>query len=74
MKALGRGSMASYIKIGLDIAGVVLWALALLIGLAMIVYGAVIFAVHIGLAAATIFSSGAADTEGHVRYDLQLDP
>jgi hypothetical protein len=74
MKALGRGSLASYIKVGLDIAGALFWAAALVIGLAMIVYGAVIFAIHVGLLAATIFSGGAADHQGHVRYDLQLDP
>ena len=74
MKALGRGSIAAYIKIGLDVAAVLFWIAALGIGLAAIAYGGLLLAVHGGLMAASIFSTGAANQSGNVRYNLTVDP
>lgn len=56
MKALGRGSLASYLKIALDVAGVVLWIAAVGVGLAVIAYAGLLIAVHGGLLAVNIFS------------------
>lgn len=48
MKALGRGSIASFIKIALEIIWIVLWVAAIGLGVAAIGYGLAALGIHFG--------------------------
>lgn len=74
MKALGRDSVASYIKVGLDIAGVLFWIAAGVVGVGIIAFVGLLIAVEAGVVAVSIFNTGASDVSGHLRYDLTVDP
>jgi len=49
MKALGRGSLASYVKIALDVAAVAFWIAAVAVALAAIGYAGLMIAIHGGM-------------------------
>jgi thiamine transporter ThiT len=70
MKALGKGSIASIVKVGLDVVWVLFWAGAALIGVAAIVY-----AIVGGLAAANMMPQGvqnALSTQGRAAPQLAV--
>ncbi len=48
MKALGKGSIASFVQVGLQIAWIVLWVLAGLLVVGAIAYGVVLFMISNG--------------------------
>lgn len=63
MKALGKGSVASVIKIGLDVVWVVLWIAAIAIG------ATALLSVALALLSSTVFAGGAIDIGGEVHID-----
>lgn len=65
MKALGKGSIASIIRVGLAVVWVVLWVLAVCLIIAAAAYGAFLVLTSLGVIGQEIFPSG----EGHVRID-----
>lgn len=77
MKALGKGSIASIIRVGLLIAWVVLWVAAAGVALGAIVYGAVLLLISNGMIDPTLLQGGGGDInlggesggDFHVTYD-----
>ncbi|MGD9968481.1 MAG: DUF2975 domain-containing protein [Hyphomonadaceae bacterium] len=77
MKALGKGSIASVIRIGLMIAWVMLWIAAVAVGLGAISYGVLLALVANGVIDPALLQGGAGDVnlggDGggnfHVTYD-----
>jgi len=75
MKALGQGSIASIVRIGLVIAWYGLWLLAVLLGLAAIVYGAILALIANGMIDPSLFEGGdgsidaGGSGEFHFTYD-----
>jgi hypothetical protein len=67
MKALGKGSIASRVKVGLDIARIVLWAVAAAVAAIAVVY-AVLWAL---VAAGMLDHAGLAAFEGNIRFQDQ---
>ncbi len=63
MKALGQGSIASIVRVGLQIAWIVLWVVAGLLALGAIAYGAVLAMIGSGAIDASVLTGG----EGAVR-------
>jgi len=63
MKALGKGSIASIVRIGLQIAWVVLWVLAVCLGLGALGYGVLLAMINSGAVDATILQGG----DGQIR-------
>lgn len=75
MKALGRDSVASYIKVGLDVAAVLFWIAAAGVGVGIIGFVGLVIAVEVGVLAASIFTAdGAAYGSGNIKYHLSIDP
>jgi hypothetical protein len=77
MKALGKGSIASIIQVGLMIAWYVLWAAAVAVGLGAVTYGVILALVANGSIDPALLQGGGGDIdlggEGggdfHVTYD-----
>lgn len=77
MKALGKGSIASIVRVGLTIAWVVLWVAAAGIAIAAISYGAVLVLVANGAIDPALLEGGGGDIDlggesggdFHVTYD-----
>jgi len=73
MKALGKGSIASLVQIGLQIAWIALWALAVCLVFAAIAYGAVLALVANGVIDPALLEGGAGELGGsgdfHISYD-----
>jgi hypothetical protein len=76
MKALGKGSIASIIRVGLLIAWVVLWAAAVGVGLGAITYGAILTMIANGAIDPALLQGGSGDVnlgggsgDFHVTYD-----
>jgi hypothetical protein len=63
MKALGKGSIASIIRVGLLFMWVGLWCLAVLLALAALGYGAFLIGLTTGAIGPEVF------TDGHIRID-----
>ncbi len=63
MKALGKGSIASIVEIGLAIAWYLMWAAAIALALAALGYGIVLALIQNGAIDPTLLSGG----EGHIR-------
>lgn len=61
MKALGKGSIASIVQVGLQIAWVVLWVMAGLLVVGAIAYGALLLLISNGTADASLLESEGAD-------------
>jgi hypothetical protein len=64
MKALGKGSIASIVRIGLQIAWVVLWICAILLGVAALGYGAFLVASATGAIGPDVLSG-----DNHLRVN-----
>jgi hypothetical protein len=79
VKALGRGSIASFIKIALEIIWVLLWIAAIAIGLGALAYGVTWLGVSLGWWPADIFGRGGEITvdggavEANARASFSLD-
>ncbi len=65
MKALGKGSIASIIRIGLNVVWAVLWFLAICLGLAALSYGAFLILSATGVFGPNFFPDG----DGHLRIN-----
>lgn len=65
MKALGKGSIASIVRVGLMVAWVVLWVGAVALGIAAISYGAVLALIANGQIDPSLLTGG----EGAIRTD-----
>jgi hypothetical protein len=63
MKALGKGSIASIVRIGLQIAWIVLWVCAFCLGLGAIAYGGLLALIGSGAIDASILQGG----DGQIR-------
>jgi hypothetical protein len=63
MKALGKGSIASIIRVGLQIAWVVLWVLAICLGIGALAYAIVLVLIANGVVDVALLEVG----EGQVR-------
>jgi hypothetical protein len=63
MKALGEGSIASIVRIGLQIAWIVLWFCAFCLGIGAIAYGALLALIGSGAVDASILEGG----DGEIR-------
>lgn len=63
MKALGRGSIASIVKVGLEVVWVVLWIAAAGLGVAAVVYAGVLAAIATGALPESILHIGEATTQ-----------
>lgn len=72
MKALGRDSVASYIKVGLDVAAVLFWIAAIAVGIGLIAFFGFMIAVHAGLVSLSIFKIG--DGGDGIRLGSSTDP
>jgi hypothetical protein len=59
MRALGQGSLASYIKLTLDVIWVLLWIAAIGLGLSLIGYGVTLLGGHFGWWPNTVLGDGA---------------
>ena len=76
MKALGKGSIASIVQLGLQIAWVVLWVLAFCLVIAAIGYGAILFLISQGMIDPALLEGGAGNAQVaggagnfHLTYD-----
>jgi hypothetical protein len=67
MKALGKGSIASIVRIGLTVAWIALWVAAGCLVVAALAYGTFLALVSAGVIGPDIFPDG----EGHLRIDGQ---
>lgn len=65
MKALGKGSIASIVQVGLTVAWIVLWVGAGLLVLAALAYATFLGLISTGIIGPDIFPNG----EGHLRID-----
>jgi hypothetical protein len=76
MKALGKGSIASIVRVGLQIAWIVLWVCAGALALAAVGYGVVLALVANGAIDPALLEGGAGNVDGggasgnfHITYD-----
>lgn len=63
MKALGKGSIASIVQLGLQIAWIVLWFLAFCLVIAAIGYGAILFLISQGMIDPALLEGGAGNAQ-----------
>jgi hypothetical protein len=76
MKVLGKGSIASWIKIALDIAWFGLWLLAFFCGLAIVAYGSVLALIAGGAIDANVLTGGEGDMSiagGQGHFSVTVD-
>lgn len=67
MKALGKGSIASIVQVGLQIAWIVLWVMAGLLLVGAIAYGVILFLISNGSIDPALLEGGSGDF--HLTYD-----
>ena len=72
MKALGKGSIASIVRGGLQVAWVILWFLAACLVLAAIGYGVILFMVANGLIDPTLLQGGQGQIAGGEHGDFSI--
>lgn len=71
LPALGKGSIASIVKVGLDIVWIILWCVAVAVGVAILAYLGVLAAVQMGIFPETILDGRAATSIGPVTVESE---